>query len=80
MEKKKGTLGKFLALIGILAAIGGAVVAVIHFWDDIKAKLGCKKDEIEDLEDFVEDELDMLEDVAEEVQDEMDDFVEFEEL
>ena len=79
-EKKKGTLGKLLTFIGILAAIGGAVVAVIHFWDDIKAKFSCKKTEVEDLEDFVEDELDALEDVAEDVQDEMDDFVEFEEI
>lgn len=79
-KQKKCTLGKILAFIGILTAIGGAVVAVIHFWDDIKAKFSCKKTAVEDPEDFLEDELDELEDVAEDIQDEMEDFVEFEEL
>ncbi len=79
-KQKKGTLGKILAIVGILAAIGGAVVAVIHFWDDIKEKFSCKKTAVEDPEDFLEDGLDALEDVVEDVQDDMEDFVEFEEL
>ncbi len=83
--EKKGALGKILALVGALVVIGGAVAAIIHFWEEIKAKLPCccKKDEfeeIEDFEDFMEEELDELEDVAEEIQDDMADFVEFEEI
>ena len=79
-KKSSGTFGKILAIVGILAAIGGAVIALIHFWDDIKAKFSCKKTEVEDPEDFLEEELGELEDVAEDVQDDMEDFVEFEEL
>ena len=78
MEKKKGILGKVLTFVGILVALGGAVLAVLHFWDDIKAKLGCKcKDE--ELEDFLAEEADIMEEVAD-IQDDMDDFVEFEEI
>ncbi len=80
MEAKKGILGKILTFIGVLVAIGGAVLAVLHFWDDIKEKLGCNKCDIDELEDFVEDEIEELEDVVEDVQDEMEDFVEFEEI
>ncbi len=80
METKKGILGKILTFIGVIVAIGGAVLAVLHFWDDIKEKLGCNKCEIDDLEDFVEDEIEELEDAAEEIQDDMEDFVEFEEI
>lgn len=80
-EKKKGALGKVLAIVGALVVIGGAVAAVIHFWEQIKEKLPCcKKDEFEGLEDFLEDELDELEDVAEDLGEEMEDFVEFEEI
>lgn len=79
--EKKDTLGKILAFVGALVVIGGAVAAVIHFWEQIKEKLPCcKKDSLEDFEDFMEDELEELEEVAEEVQDDMDDFVEFEEI
>ncbi len=82
--EKKGTLGKILALVGALVVIGGAVAAIIHFWEEIKAKLPCcRKDEfegIEDFEDFMEEELDELEDAAEEIRDDMEDFVEFEEI
>ncbi|MBR6826161.1 MAG: hypothetical protein IKM59_06395 [Oscillospiraceae bacterium] len=82
MEKKeKGLLGKILTIVGALVVVGGAVVAVIHFWEDIKEKLSCcKKTEIEELEDFVEDEMEDLEEAAEEIQDDMEDFVEFEEF
>ena len=83
MKENKGILGKILTFIGILVAIGGAALAVLHFWDDIKAKLGCNKCEFEDLEDFVEDEIDELEDLSatlEEIDEEMEDFVEFEEI
>jgi len=79
--EKKGTLGKILAVVGALVVLGGAVAAIIHFWEEIKAKLPCcKKDEFEDFEDFVEEELDELEDTVEEIQDDMEDFVEFEEI
>ncbi len=79
--EKKGTLGKILAIVGALVVLGGAVAAIIHFWEEIKAKLPCcKKDEFEDFEDFMEEELDELEDAVEEIQDDMEDFVEFEEI
>ncbi|MBP3412010.1 MAG: hypothetical protein J6K89_02000 [Oscillospiraceae bacterium] len=79
--KKEGALKKILAIIGALVVVGGAVVAIIHFWEDIKDKLPCcKKSKIDEFEDFVDDELDALEDVAEEVEDDMEDFVEFEEI
>ena len=80
MNEKKSALGKILTFIGLLTAIGAMVYAVIHFWEDLKAKLSRKDDQLEDLEEFVEDELDLAEEVAEEVQDDMEDFVEFEEL
>lgn len=80
MEEKKGILGKILAFIGIVVAIGGAVLAVLHFWDDIKEKLGLNKCDIEELGDFVEDEIEDLGEIAEDVEDEMEDFVEFEEI
>ena len=80
MEEKKGVLGKILAFIGVVVAIGGAVLAVLHFWDDIKEKLGLNKCDIEEFGDFVEDEIDELEEIAEDIQDDMDDFVEFEEI
>ena len=79
--KKENGLKKILAIIGALVVVGGAVAAIIHFWEDIKEKLPCcKKNTFEDFEDFVEDELESLEDVAEEIEDDMEDFVEFEEF
>ena len=80
--EKKGTLNKILAVLGALVVIGGAIVAIIHFWEEIKAKLPCccKKNEFEDFEDFMEEELDEPEEAAEEIQDDMADFVEFEEI
>ena len=81
--EKKGALGKILALVGALVVIGGAVAAIIHFWEEIKAKLPCcKNNEFEDFvfEEFMDEELDELEDAAEEIQDDMEDFVEFEEI
>ena len=81
--EKKGALGKILALVGALVVIGGAVAAIIHFWEEIKAKLPCcKSNEFEDFdfEEFMDEELDELEDAAEEIQDDMEDFVEFEEI
>ena len=82
--KNEGLMKKIFALVGALVVVGGAVVAVIHFWDRIAEKLPCcKKETIEDfddLEDFVEDGLEDVEEVIEEVQDDMADFVEFEEI
>ncbi len=77
MKKESGGLKMVLAVIGAFVVLGGAVVAIIHFWEDIKKKLPCCKDECEDFEELLEDELDELE---EEVVDEMEDFVEFEEI
>ncbi len=78
--EKKSNWGKILAFIGVLVALGGIVVAVIHFWDDIKAKFSRNKCDVDDLEGFVDDEIDTLKGVAEDVQDDLEDFVEFEEL
>ena len=80
METKKGLLGKVLTFIGVLVAIGGAALAIVHFWDDIKEKLGIGKDEIDELEDFAEEAGDALEDATADIRDEMEDFVEFEEI
>ena len=79
--KKKGTLGKVLAVIGALVLIGGAIAAVVHYWDDIKAKWDSwfKKDKFEEFEDFMDDGIDELEDAADDLSDDMEDFVEFEE-
>lgn len=80
--KKENSLNKILALIGGLVVLAGAVVAIIHFWEEIKARLSCccKEDELDELEDFVEDGMEDLEDAVEEIEDGMEDFVEFEEL
>ncbi len=79
--KKENGLKKILAIIGGLVVLGGAVVAIIHFWEDIKEKLPCcKKSALEDFEDFVDGEIDVLEDAVEEVEDSMEDFVEFEDF
>ncbi len=79
---KKCNLSKILAVFGALVLIGGAVAAVVHYWDDIKAKWDSwfKKDKFDDFEDFMEDGIDELEDAAEELKDDMEDFVEFEEI
>ena len=77
------TLRLILGIVGAVVVLGAVAAAVVHFWDDIKAKLGCNKCEFEDLEDFVEDEIDELEDLSatlEEIDEEMEDFVEFEEI
>ena len=59
---KKPNLTMIFTIIGAVVAIGAAVFAVIHFWDDIKKILpGKKKDEelFDDLDEF--DEFEELE-------------------
>jgi hypothetical protein len=69
--KNEGLMKKIFALVGALVVVGGAVVAVIHFWDRIAEKLPCCKmetiEDFDDLEDFVEDGLEEVEEVMEEV-------------
>lgn len=79
--KKENGLSKIFAIIGALVVLGGAVVAIIHFWEEIKDKLPCcKKSKVEDFEDLMEDGLEDLEEAVEEIEDDMEDFVEFEEI
>ena len=40
-----------LGIVGGVVVVGAIVVALIHFWDDIKKLLPCKKEE-EDFEEF----------------------------
>ena len=59
--KKNNTLTVIFSIIGAVVVIAGAVAAIIHFWDDIKAHLPCKcKNECDDfcdeLDDIVEEE------------------------
>lgn len=44
-----------LAIIGGVVVVGAITVAIIHFWEDIKALLPGKKDKEEEaFEDFEE--------------------------
>lgn len=56
MENKKSNAALIWTIIGIVAAVGAAVFAIIHFWDDIKKLLPGKKEEdiFEDLDEFEE--------------------------
>lgn len=64
--KKNNTLTVILSIVGAVVVIAGAVAAIIHFWDDIKAKLPCKcKDECDDFCDDCEDILEEEEDAVE---------------
>lgn len=47
-----------LGIVGGVVVLGAIVVALIHFWDDIKKLIPCKKEE-DDFEDF--DEFDDVE-------------------
>ena len=52
--KKNSTLKLVLAIIGGVVVVGAMVVALIHFWEDIKKLLPCckKKDELDELDEF----------------------------
>ena len=56
--KKNNTLKLVLTVIGAVVVIAAAVAAVIHFWEDIKKYLPCKKKE-EEFEDF--DDIEIIE-------------------
>ena len=56
---KNKTLRIVLAIVGGVVTVGSIVVALIHFWDDIKKLIPCDEcceelDEIDDFEDIVE--------------------------
>ena len=50
--KKNGSLKLVLAIIGGVVVLGSLVVAVVHFWDDLKKLCPCCKckDDAENLE------------------------------
>ena len=47
---KNNTLRVILTVVGAVVTLGAMVLAIVHFWDDIKSLLPAKKDE-----DFDED-------------------------
>ena len=40
---KNSTLKMILAIVGGVVVLAAAAVAVIHFWDDLKKYLPCRK-------------------------------------
>lgn len=53
-EMKNNTLRVILTVVGAVVTLGAMVLAIVHFWDDIKSLLPAKKDEDfdEDFEDI----------------------------
>ena len=53
-EMKNNTLRVILTVVGAVVTLGAMVLAIVHFWDDIKSLLPTKKDEVfdEDFEDI----------------------------
>lgn len=51
---KNNTLRIILSVVGAVVTLGAIALAIVHFWDDIKALLPAKKDEVfdEDFEDI----------------------------
>lgn len=51
---KNNTLRIILTVVGAVVTLGAMVLAIVHFWDDIKSLLPTKKDEVfdEDFEDI----------------------------
>lgn len=51
---KNSSLRTILSVVGAVVTLGAVVLAIIHFWDDIKSLLPAKKDEDfdEDFEDI----------------------------
>ena len=52
--KKNHTLTIILSIVGAVIVVAGAIAAIIHFWEDIKAYLPCKCED--DFDEFCEDE------------------------
>ena len=52
--KKNSTLKLVLAIVGGVVVVGAMVVALIHFWEDIKKLLPCckEKDASDEFEEF----------------------------
>lgn len=67
--KKNSSLKLVLAIIGGVVVLGSLVVAVVHFWDDLKKLCPCCKckDDAENLEEpeAPEEDLSDFEDIAE---------------
>lgn len=53
-EMKNNSLRVILTVVGAVVTLGAMVLAIVHFWDDIKSLLPAKKDEDfdEDFEDI----------------------------
>ena len=62
--KKNNNLTIILSIVGALVVVAGAVAAIIHFWEDIKAYLPCKRkdewDELYDEDDEEEEEVEFI--------------------
>ena len=52
--KKNSTLKLVLTIINGVVVVDAMVVALIHFWEDIKKLLPCckEKDELDELDEF----------------------------
>ncbi len=62
--KKNNTMTLILSIVGALVVVAGAVAAIIHFWEDIKAHLPCKCHD--ELDDFCDEAEEVIEEEAEE--------------
>ncbi len=62
--KKNNTLSIILTIVGAVVVVAGAIAAIIHFWEDIKAYLPCKcEDDFEAFCDECDESFDEEEDV-----------------
>ncbi len=49
--KKNSPLKIIFTIVGAVVVLGTIAAAVVHFWEDIKKLIPCKKDE-EEFDDF----------------------------